>query len=496
MALGAGSWLAGIAALLLWAATAVIVGPGASIVVASAGVVVAGVAAATCASRGNGLRLADFRLAAWYPGVFAVSFGVTSLAWRQPQGGSAAPITQESVLRALVVAGASLLPWVVGYLVGPGPVVRRVVAASVRRLLPEGPLRLRTPHVALALYALGWVGRLLRLATGRYAYLGDPSAGVVSASGFAQPLALLELFARFALIVAAIDVVWSRGRRSRRALTIMIAVELAVGLYGGMKSEFVLTIAPLLVVATASKRRLPVRWIVAASIAFLFLLSFNAQYRSQVRTSSYALSLSDAVPLVPHLLVQTVVTSSPRSLLVDGPAKLGGRLREIDNIAIILQKTPSTIPHAGIRPIVFAPVIGVVPRLLWPAKPLLLTGYDFAQEYYGLTGLYTSSAVTVVGDLYRHAGFPAVALGMLLLGGACRLVDDELHPARDLRLAVLFVPLFATLTNVEAGVVAAIAGLPLLLAQAAFVCRLAFGTARLTVPAARPALSTTGRARA
>jgi len=471
-----GAVIGGLAGATLAVADSGIFPIGTSVVFGSIAVATAALAAAVASARGAGLALGRFRLATWYPLLFAVAFGLTSVSWRNPQSGSAALIGQKSVLTALTYAVLSLAGWTIGYLLGPGRPARHAVATGIRRVLGAGRPALRTPKIALVLYGFGWIGRSLQLATGRYAYLGDASIGVVSASGFGQPIALLELCTRFALVVAAIDVAWSRKRRSRNTLAALLILELAVGLFGGMKSEFVLTILGLVVVAAATESRLPKKGMIFAFLAFTVLLGFNEQYRSQVRTSEYSLSPAQAAPLVPRLLVETLIHTSPRSIFIDGPQRLGERLREIDNVAIVVQRTPSEIPYAGLRPLAEAPALGVVPRVIWPSKPLLTRGYEFAQQYYDLRGLYTSSAITPIGDLYRHAGLAALLSGMVVLGAACRLVDDELHPSVDLRLAVFFIPLFAALMNVETDAVAALASVPLLLVQSVLVCKFAFRT--------------------
>jgi hypothetical protein len=120
------------------------------------------------------------------------------------------------------------------------------------------------------------------------------------------------------------------------------------------------------------------------------------------------------------------------------------RIREIDSIAIITQLTPETIAYRSPWEFAVVPALGLIPRAIWPEKPIFANGYEFSQEYYGTPRTtYTSTAITGLGDLYRHGGLWTVAVGMLLLGAGCRLFDLLIRPETDPRalcFSVCFLP--------------------------------------------------------
>ena len=104
---------------------------------------------------------------------------------------------------------------------------------------------------------------------------------------------------------------------------------------------------------------------------------------------------------------------------------MGQRIREIDNVAIIMQRTPDQIGFRSPVELIVEPLVGVVPRALWPGKPIGLTGLQVTQEFYESPAV-TASADTLVGGLYWYGGWLPVLAGMFLIGCAVRLVDEAL----------------------------------------------------------------------
>jgi hypothetical protein len=146
----------------------------------------------------------------------------------------------------------------------------------------------------------------------------------------------------------------------------------------------------------------------------------------------------------------------------------------IDSVAITIQLTPETIPYRSPAEFASAPVVGLIPRAVWPDKPVLVTGYEFSQDYYGTSSdMYTSAGITPLGDLYRHGGPLTVLVGMLLLGMGARLFDSLFRPELDPRaicflLAFLPMLLRADVYNMIVGIPS---GIVLAAVGAHLICR-------------------------
>jgi threonine/homoserine/homoserine lactone efflux protein len=140
------------------------------------------------------------------------------------------------------------------------------------------------------------------------------------------------------------------------------------------------------------------------------------------------------------------------------------RIREIDSPAIIVQRTPTQIGFLSPAQLLEAPVAAIVPRAIWPGKPILDSGYQFGQTYYDVpTSVYTSYAITPAGDLYRHGGWIPVIVGMFLLGCVVRLLDDVLDVRANPHSIFLVLLLFPGLVKQENDWVGMLAGIPAML---------------------------------
>jgi hypothetical protein len=150
------------------------------------------------------------------------------------------------------------------------------------------------------------------------------------------------------------------------------------------------------------------------------------------------------------------------------------RVSRIGDVAVIAQVTPAQVPYADATELLTAPLIGVVPRSLWPGKPVLSAGYEMTSIYYGLpTSGYSSSAVTPYGDLWRHGGPFVLVLGMMFLGWLLRMVDGLGGVLRtDPRGLFLPALLLASIAKQENDYVSLMAGLPATLLVAYSASRL------------------------
>jgi hypothetical protein len=307
------------------------------------------------------------------------------------------------------------------------------------------------------------VARLASTAsTGRFGYVGAASTAVSSASWYGQILAILSLCCPLAVAAAAWQVYRERLPGAQVTLTVLFLAELAFGAAAGGKESFVIAVLAVVIPRSAVRRRLPMAAIVAGALIFLVVvIPFNEAYRGAARGSSVTLTPGEAVSAAPSILKQTLAGQDLVTVIPDSLTYLLQRVREIDSPAIVLQRTPSQIGFLSPAGLLAAPVIEIVPRALWPGKPIIATGYQFSQEYYGLPStLYTSSAITPIGDLYRYGGWIPVLAGMYVLGCGVRLLDDVLDVRASPHAIFLVMLLFPALVGGEQDWVSMLSSIP------------------------------------
>ncbi len=415
------------------------------------------------AQLGKGLGLACWRLAPWTLLWYSVAFGLVTTAWSDPQTGQ---IAVSSVLRALWLIAVGMTAWVVGYFAGPGQPVRNLAARGMAVLCKRYAPEVRSPIAPWILYAIGITARIAGTATsGRLGYVGDTASAVSTATGYGQILTALSLCAPLAVAAAAMQVFRERLPGARITLTCLFVTELTFCLASGVKGSVITLVLAVAVPFSAVRHRLPKAALVLAVVGFLVVVvPFSLTYRSAARGGITALTASQAIDMAPGLLVQTVPAQNLASALPTVEYLLQ-RIREIDSSAIILQRTPAQIGFVNPVQLIEGPLAGSVPRAIWPGKPILATGYQISQEYYGFPSTeYTSSATSQAADLYRYGGWIPVISGMFLLGCGVRLLDEVLDVRAHPHSMFLLLLLWSGLVRNEAGWIMLLAGLPSTLA--------------------------------
>ena len=412
---------------------------------------------------GKSLGLSSWRFGSWTLLWYGTAFGLATLTWVQPQTGTSAQIALSSVLRALWLVTVGMTLWALGYSAGPGRPARRFGQRAMEALSLRFTAEVRSPLAPWILYAITMAARIAStVTTGRFGYVGDAQAAVTTASSYQQVFGLLSLCGPLAVAAAALQVYRERVPGARVTLTVLFLAEIAFGAAAGNKQPFVVTILAVALPFTVTRRRVH-KGLLAFTVLVLLLLvvPFNQAYRSVARSATGTLSTSQALDAAPGVLAHTVSNMNIGGTLSSSASFLLVRLREIDSPAIIMQRTPEQIGFLSPVQLVEAPVLTLIPRAVWPGKPLLDVGYQFSQTYYGLSAsIYTSSSVTPAGDLYRHGGWIPVLIGMFLLGCGARLFDDVMDVSGNPQSIFLFLLLFPSLVKQEGDWVGTLATFP------------------------------------
>jgi hypothetical protein len=409
----------------------------------------------------DGLGLAAWRLGPWSLLWGSVAFGLATISWLGPQTGPAGEIMPGSILRALWMIAVAMAMLTVGYCAGPyrfALLPARLFTALSRRHTNE----VRGPAVAWGLFVTGTAAQLgYAVMTGHFGYVGAAAAAASSASGFSQYVAIAGECVPLAVAVAAIRAYRTRTPSARVTLAVLFAAAVAVGAVSGAKTTFVVAILAVIIPHTIDRRRLPVGLIAAAIIFFLLVVvPFNLSYRASAQ-GAVALSSSQAVATAPAIASHVLASDLSPVALGQSMDYLAVRIRTIDSPAIIMQRTPSEIPYSSPAMLLASPVLDLIPRILWPGKPVLAVGWQMSEEYFQLpTQIYTSSDITPEGDLYRHGGWFWVVAGMFVGGCLIRILDETTDLRRSVHGALLILLLFPEIVLAGSDCATLLAGIP------------------------------------
>jgi len=416
------------------------------------------------AVRGPGQGLGYWRLGPWMMIWCGTMYGLATVTLRQPQTGGIAEIALPDVLRALWLVAIGSTMWALGYVLGPGRVLRAGAARAVGSLQSRYAGDVRSPLTPWLLYGIGIVARAAQaLSTGRIGYVGNAASAVSTATGYGQIIALLSYCCPVAVAAAALQVYRQRRPGARTTMIILFLAELGFAVASGEKENFVLTVLAVAIPYSSGRGRLPSTMLALLGIIFLVVvIPFTQAYRSTARGTTVTLTAGQAVGTVPGLLRATLNSESDLiTALPDSISYLLERGQNIDSPAIIMQRTPGQIPFASPADLVTGPLTALVPRALWPGKPILATGYDFGQEYFeSPSDVYSSTTITPIGDLYRHGGWVPVIAGMFLFGCGVRLLDDALDVRANPHAMLLILFLFPSLVMSEQDWITLLAAIP------------------------------------
>ena len=130
------------------------------------------------------------------------------------------------------------------------------------------------------------------------------------------------------------------------------------------------------------------------------------------------------------------------------------RLNQMGLLLAVVSKTPSSVPY-WYGETIYDIIPSMVPRILWPGKPIKRFGNDFGQRY-GLLhhrDKATSLNLPWVVELYANFGSVGILVGMFVIGLAFGYIENVLLN-RDVETGteVLLIGLFAPLSFPESNI--------------------------------------------
>jgi hypothetical protein len=237
----------------------------------------------------------------------------------------------------------------------------------------------------------------------------------------------------------------ARARPDLILLVVLLILEFSASLLHGYKTTFILPKLLVVVFIYAQFRgRTPIKWVFVFVVAILLTFPVVEQYRILSGEPGAAKDAGALVVGGVGATVQDIDRSTALSV-----EKLTKRMRQIENVAVVLRDTPRPFPHTNGRALPEAVVIALVPRVLWPDKPILDAATTFPQLYLGQAADSRSgTGPSHFGDLYRNFGLVGVLLGMGVLGAVFAALG-RLADRGGLRTLLILAFTLTVLTRIE-----------------------------------------------
>ena len=313
---------------------------------------------------------------------------------------------------ALVLATVCWIAFTIAYRSPAGP-------ALAARIGDPGLGRLGTGRLLFFIAALAGVGWGARIAfRSAFAGFGHIDPTVLAAGDFFPTW--LKVFAPAALVLALLGVVWFR----RHPTFIILAAGLTLGeigfaLFVGQRTTL-FSAAFALAAFGALQIKRPGRWLVVILPIALVVFGATAVYRNPTVFSSTR--ADDALSRFATTLDQSIELG-PLGLAEIGLWNVSARYIGVESVAQVLLIGPPE-PTWGERYLLAAPS-SLIPRFLWSDKQTTDYVFDFARTYHGVpNSVVVPYAPTWVADLMLSFPLLIVPLGMVVMGWACRVLND------------------------------------------------------------------------
>jgi hypothetical protein len=401
---------------------------------------------------------------ALYSLITLATFALGSLAWLGSPEQAVPGLTQKWIAGALVLISFGVVCFWIGY----------KIASPRGEVLIIAPRRTISLPVLVGLFITGAAAQLFLLSLGAYGYLLE-GREATAAGSWTQWVAVVGDLTVIAVYVGAMYAFSGRSGTHWWIFAGLLFANSALGLASGYKGRVVWPIIWSLFIYYYYRRRIPLRWASLTLLALFFLVPANLSFRSALSYDS-----GSAVGSV-LATVRSTVEASVDSSLEDRIGTLTRwsslRVRDVDSVGVILQKTPWVYPYLGM--VEYGPALAstLVPRVFWEEKPVLAAGEEFARTYAGLPETTTTSVpVTHVGDLYRHQGLVGVGLGMLGIGIVAGVLGRWLLRQRGAAAVLVYVVTLSYFVTVESDLVGWFAAAIRSVLLAVIVGRLLFGT--------------------
>ncbi|HKY99194.1 MAG TPA: hypothetical protein VJL35_15175 [Gemmatimonadaceae bacterium] len=208
------------------------------------------------------------------------------------------------------------------------------------------------------------------------------------------------------------------------------------------------------------------RWLIAGMFVALIAVSFRGvvrDFRMVALLGTQQFTQREKLELMLKLLTNRIEEDGVVETLTWGGSQTAQRSATMDMFADVIRRTPDDVPYWK-GETYYSLVGAMVPRFLWPDKPVKELGQAFGHRYRYLDPTNKSTAINlpILVEFYVNFGGAAVLMGMLLVGCIYGIVDSIVNrPGQTLVISMIGLTLLLPLLLIESDFSLVFGGLPL-----------------------------------
>jgi hypothetical protein len=353
-------------------------------------------------------------------------------------------IADQDIVHALALSLLGIVATLAGYY---GPFWRVVAGVLPKVELQWERWRIHKPAVGVALGAVGVSAYVVSSAVQVPLWLQGPLS-------FVGDLSLLSIIYLFALQLSKL------GNRTSLVLLWIVIVPLRIllGVSSGLSFQGLIVVGALLLTYATIRRRVPTGWLVVAFAAFLAVRPVQVPFRAVAwHEGRPAIGVLERMSAMAEVGVASL---SEEGVLKEAWQMGVSRISHVMTFAEVVRLTPDYVPFwkgETYWPLVWK----LVPRALFPDKPMEISGQEFGHRYgfLSLGDWVTSYNLPQLIEFYANFGPAGVAVGMFLLGVLYRLVQSMfVHPRMGLGATVAWLYLALKLLLIESSLSMVVGG--------------------------------------
>jgi hypothetical protein len=402
------------------------------------------------------LRLAGWRDLAdpilFYPVLLWIVFGAVVLVDPENPGNILGRLTEDQLKPAYYLVLVGIACFMVAYAAIAKPTPQITISLDSLKRLKRGRI--------LMVVGLVFGARLGLAAFGNLGYIFNPTGyqSTVQYTGLLNIFVELQPFLLLLLALLAFSKIATR--RDRVLFVGVLLIELGIGLISGTKSGLVLPTVSVCLGYLYARGRLPWRVLGVGLLVFLFLVPGIERYRELLNEPGQRVSSPiDALGYGGQAAREVWAEPNVGERVTDGYSFMVGRLNELRAFTLIREMTPEPVPYEMGRNYLVAPLFNVVPRILWPGKPILDIGAQTARIYHRIPE-GTSITRTILGDFYANFGVLGIVAGMALFGAVTAALRRRFVTAKTVTMLFVYAVAFFVLLDHEGDFASIVAGLP------------------------------------